>query len=229
MATDAPQFVVYGRLGAAMFDFDDTLMATRERRVAALIEAAGHFGFTLTPDLIQPHWGKPFYQLVGGMAPGIDYQAFHRHYSQVMRKHPPKASPGAGRTLRTLYAARIPVFVISSGSRELVRQDLEVANLWRYITRLWGYEDSEYHKPDPRVLRPITNLVHEMGLPIGETTYVGDSVADYQVSSMNDVPFVAVLTGVDRREDFLAAGLDDTRIVPSLNKVVWPMHSSQVV
>jgi len=207
---------------AVLIDFDDTLMATRKSRVAALIKAAADFGRHVTPDDIEEHWGKPFNQLILGIVPGLDYQGFHRHYAGVMRSIPPEALPGARDLLAELSNRHVHVFVISSGSRGLVRQDLEDAGLWRYVSRLWGFEDTAHHKPDPRTLGPVLQTLAEQEIEVDQAVYIGDSIADLHVATARGLTFCAVLTGTNTREEFRSMALPDDMIVDSLEELLDP-------
>lgn len=205
---------------AMLFDFDDTLVATRTSRVSALIKTAADFGYRLTPEDITEHWGKPFNQLVMGIVPGVDYEAFHRHYADIMRQIPSQVLPGTRKLLAGLSGRGVPIFVISSGSRDLVRQDLEEGDLWQYLSKLWGYEDTPYHKPDPRTLDPVLRTLAELGIDVNQVVYIGDSVADFRVATAKGFLFCAVLSGTHTREDFRALGLGDELIVDSLEELL---------
>ena len=207
---------------ATIFDFDDTIMATKKRRLTALRQAFLDMGHQVSPDQIEPHWGKPFPQLIQSIVPVIDYTAFHGHYSQVMRQFPPEVNPGSRSLLNLLRSRGIPVFVISSGSRDLVKQDLETALLWPHITQLWGCEDTPSQKPDPQTMQPILDKLNSLGLPRKNAIYVGDSLSDLQVASENRIHFCAVLTGDYSRCDFEGAGLPPHLIVESLKLLLQP-------
>lgn len=207
-------------LRAAIFDFDDTLMATRKSRVAALIRAAADFGYFVKSEDIAKHWGRPFDDLISGIMPGIDYEIFHRHYAAVMRTIPPQALPGAHDLLAELTDHGVRIFIVSSGSRELVRQDLEDGSLWQYVSRLWGFEDTAYRKPDPRTLEPVLLELAKYDVHLDQALYIGDSISDFKVATANGLPFCAVLTGTDRREDFHLVGLQRRFVVDSLQELL---------
>jgi phosphoglycolate phosphatase-like HAD superfamily hydrolase len=207
-------------LKATIFDFDDTLVATSVSRTEALISSAARFGFAIASTDIEKHRGKPFNLLISGIMPGIDYDAFLADYSQIMRRFSPMVLPGVSALLSELKTLGIPVFIISSGSRELVLQDLEATGLWHFVSRLWGCEDCLYHKPDPRTLDPVLSAVSELGILIDQTVYLGDSTADCLIASLRQLPFCAVLTGCNRREVFRVMGLPEPLIVGSFEDLL---------
>jgi phosphoglycolate phosphatase len=209
-------------LKSAVFDFDDTLMATRRTRTKALIIGADHFGYSITRQQIAKHWGKPFDQLVAALMPGVDYDRFRNHYASVMRELPPEELPGASALLAVLTRHRVRVFVVSSGSRGLVEQDLESHGLSRYVSALWGYEDTPHHKPDPRTLDPVLLTLQETGISVSEAIYIGDSISDLHMATAKGLRFCAVLTGQHGCLDFLSLGLQPEFIVQSLNDLLDP-------
>lgn len=207
-------------INALVFDFDDTLMDTRARRFRPLIDTFKSFGCMPKREDISRNWGKPFDALVVAIAPSVNYEAFVRRYSVAMRKFPPRTHLGAKRLLRILQQRGVPSFIVSSGSKILVKQDLDYAGLSKYVSFLWGFEDTPYHKPDPRTLEPVLAVFKNMALPRGNILFVGDSLADFQMAAASRIPFCAVLTGATMRKDFNSAGLEDRLIVDSLRELV---------
>ena len=205
-------------LRAAIFDFDDTLMATRLRRNDILIAALADFGYTVDFDQISAHWGERFDLLVKALAPGIPYPEFHGHYANMIARVPPRRQPGIDTLLAQLRDADILVAVVTSGSRDLVIQDLRAGGLWDSIWGLFACEDTEYHKPDPRVLSPVRDRFAGLGIGPADVCYVGDSGADHAVAVANDIRFFAVLTGSDTAADFARLGLGPNHILNTLEQ-----------
>lgn len=209
-------------ISAVLFDFDDTLMATREKRYDALIETGNDLGTPITRDKLDTHWGKPFEELINSIAPAIEYQKFCSHYTKVMEKYEPKVQPGARDVLTVLHSNNIPIFVVSSGSRDFVKRDLVDGELWKYVTRLWGYEDTPAHKPNPNTLSPVFKYIDNLKLRGAATPFIGDSLRDLKVAQENNLPFWAVLTGLSNRSDFQSNGLEDDRILNTLHDLLEP-------
>lgn len=210
------------KISSVIFDFDDTLMATRETRYDALIETAGDFGIEISPEEIDSHWGEPFEELIAGIAPNIEFEEFHSQYMNVMKKYGPKVQPGVRDVFDILQGKNTPIFVVSSGSYELVKQDLIEGELWEDITRLWGYEDTPAHKPNPQALSPVLQHLETIGKKEGAVPFIGDSPRDLEAARGNGLPFWAVLTGLSDRSDFRNKGLDDDRIINSLYGLLEP-------
>lgn len=205
-------------LKAAIFDFDDTLMATRINRISILSQVALGFGYGITTEAIKQHWGKPFDKLIIDLMPGIEYEVFIREYSAAMRLTPPIVQPGALRVLQALQERSIIIVVVSSGSRELVNQDLCAGGLRKYISKVWGYENTQNHKPHPKTLDPIVLELAERDISVNNTIYVGDSISDYKVANVRKIFFIGVLSGICTRDDFRAFSLEEEQIIESLNE-----------
>jgi phosphoglycolate phosphatase-like HAD superfamily hydrolase len=207
-------------LRAVIFDFDDTLMDTRRTRTSLLIDCFARFGHSIGETDVVRQWGKPFPELVESLAPGIDYQGFRLTYSQAMLGHPPSPLPGATELLSRLADRGTRVEVVSSGSRELVLQDLIAGGLIELVTAVWACEDGPYSKPDPRVLDGSLTRLQRLGITNASVALIGDSVYDYTIATAHDLLFLAVLTGRDTRDDFLSAGLEGNCAYDSLRCLI---------
>jgi phosphoglycolate phosphatase-like HAD superfamily hydrolase len=207
------------RSKAIIFDCDDTILATAKSRWSVLIETAAAFGVILEERTIQASWGKPFDELIRSIVPSLDHVQFIEAYSAAMRAHRPQPTLGAIDLIRGLWGLGICLEIVTSSSRDLIVQDLDVLGLTSYFDNIYGFEQSQHHKPDPRVLAgPIDNL-GERGIRPEEVLYVGDSVRDYRVATGNGIEFYGVLTGLESRTDFLRAGVQAGSIVPNLQRL----------
>lgn len=209
---------------AVILDFDDTLMATRECRTVALRATLKELGSSDDLSNLGTHWGKPFRELITQIAPEVDYDTFVKLYSKVMKRYPPRPTPGAAQLLTSLASNGKLILVLSSGSRALVMQDLEEALLWQYVSKLWGFEDTDSHKPNPRVLDPVLRHLELSDVERESALYIGDSMHDFIVAEANGIPFCACLTGFTGREAFLQKGLSEYRIVSSLQELLNDNH-----
>ncbi|MFF0488857.1 alpha/beta fold hydrolase [Nocardia sp. NPDC004068] len=207
---------------AVLFDFDDTIAATMRSRWPVLRSTAASFGVDLSPATIRAAWGLPFDLLIERIVPTIDRATFVSRYREAMTRRPPMVTPGAEAALQSLRGRGIALSIVGSGSRSLIVQDLEVLGLRTYFDSIQGQEQSAVHKPDPRALHPAITALNERGIASDEIIYVGDSVRDLRAAAGNELRFIAVLTGLDRREDFLRAGLAENMILERLNQLaLW--------
>lgn len=197
-------------------DCDGTLLDTRTTRRRPLIEALNSFGAEVDEQVLEQNWNKPFGAMIASLAPSVSYGAFVERYSALMSRFPSSALPGASRLMRLLKDRGVSISIVTSGSSLLVWQDLKQLGLAEYVWRVWGFEETEYHKPDPRALtRPLLSIARK-GIRTKNLVYIGDSLDDLGAARAKGVLFCAVLTGRDSASDFLKAGLDRALMVNSL-------------
>ena len=205
---------------AVIFDCDDTVIETARLRWSVLIGTAASFDIELTEDTIRRSWGKPFPALIGALVPGLDFDEFVARYSADMLRH--KSSPTRGAVELLSYSRSIGQIlqIVTSSSRSLILQDLRQLKLEQYFEEIHGYEQSQYHKPDPRVLESPLKFLADRGIEHVETVYIGDSVRDYSAAVGNGIEFICVLTGIETRDEVIAGGVNPLAIVEDLTALL---------
>ncbi|MBF6061387.1 alpha/beta fold hydrolase [Nocardia terpenica] len=207
---------------AVVFDFDDTLAATMRARWPVLRRTAAEFGVELEISTIRAAWGRPFDALVRALVPTVDPAVFVPRYREAMAAQPPRPTPAAVSVLRRLRQRGVSLSIVGSGSRALIVQDLAALGVLDCFDEVRGCEQSEVHKPDPRVLHPTLTALSAAGIARAQVLYIGDSVRDHLAATGNGVAFLAVLTGLETREDFLRAGLARNLVLGSLSQLrMW--------
>lgn len=201
---------------AVILDFDDTIMATFEQRSELIIRVAKEFGYLIDLERIRKNWGKPFFQLITSIMPGVDFSAFLDVYSKAMETTKPKLHLGAENLLNHLKEHNILAVIVSSSSRDLIIQDLKAVELVNYVDSVWGYEDTDFHKPDPRSLEKVIQYLEMKAIYKQNCISIGDSPNDYLTAYGNKLPFLCVTTGQDGYNDFITVGLSSENIFPSL-------------
>ena len=215
---DASELVHRAR--AVIFDCDDTVVATAKTRWKVLVATARSFGVRLTDETIMRAWGVPFDRLIRTIVPTVDFDEFVERYRGAMRSRRPEPTTGAAELLTHLAARSTRMEIVTSSSRALITQDLDELDLTRYFARIYGHEETPFHKPDPRVLDPVIDNLARDGYALPDLVYIGDSVRDLQVAHARSIAFVAVLSGIEPMADFAAAGLPPERIVGDLGQLV---------
>ncbi|HVF69548.1 MAG TPA: HAD hydrolase-like protein, partial [Xanthomonadales bacterium] len=78
---------------AIIFDFDDTLVKTKECKWDALKETGKrHYGLDITDEHIKKFWGKPFDEMLSGVLMNADkYMNLKINYESVTQEFPMKA------------------------------------------------------------------------------------------------------------------------------------------
>jgi len=204
---------------AVIFDCDDTIIATARLRWSVLISTAATFGEELKEETIRRAWGKPFNELIKALVPTIAFEEFVRSYRVALRGVRPEPTEGATDLLENLKSRGAHMEIVTSSSRSLIEQDLDALKLTGYFLNIYGYEETEFHKPDPRALLEPIEALKARGFTPTEMVYIGDSVRDYLATEGHGIGFVGVLSGFDTRQDFESAGLDPARIVDTLSQI----------
>jgi phosphoglycolate phosphatase-like HAD superfamily hydrolase len=207
---------------AVIFDCDDTVLETARLRWSVLQAAACRFSdetgrqLRIEEEAIRASWGKPFNDLIADLAPGVLYDHFVKVYRDEMLKMRPNPTRGAKKLLKHLENEKLPLQIVSSGSRFLIEQDLDKVDLRKYFQKIYGYEDCEYHKPDPRVLDAPLRWLRDRDIEPCDTVFIGDSIRDYRAIEGHNINFIGVLTGLETYEEMLRGGVSPEFIVEDL-------------
>jgi phosphoglycolate phosphatase len=104
--------------------------------------------------------------------------------------------PGA---LQALSACGLRLGIVSTKFNQRIDEVLRREGLRDLFETIVGGDEVEHYKPHPQgLLKAIRDLECD---PEG-TVYVGDSVTDAETAQRAGAPFVAVLSGVTRRDEF---------------------------
>ena len=206
--------------GAVIFDYDDTLAATAECRWDVLIATAAEFGVELAPKVIGRAWGQPFDALIRALVPTVDHEKYLCRYREAMKSTEIRPCAGASDLLDLLSSKNVTMEIVSSSSLALILQDLDQLGLTRHFGKIYGQEQTRYHKPDPRVLADVVQDLHRRGFTQDKLVYIGDSARDYAVAAGNEIEFIAVLSGVESRADLENSGVPRWRIIDDLKELL---------
>ena len=194
---------------AVIFDFDDTLAQTWKQKWAHhKYTAKDSYGVELTDEKLAEHWGEPFNTMVGNLYGHPDTEenmiAENRKSEAEFKK---LLMPGADSAIRELKSAGVQLGIITSLSTDFVLQDLDMLAFSRadffYIA---GADQTEFHKPDPRVFGEVLATLEKEGIEKTEIAYVGDSTLDCKAALGAGIHHVAITTGRDTKGDLEAAG-----------------------
>ena len=108
----------------------------------------------------------------------------------------------------------LSIGVVSTKYRHRIEDVLARERMREYFDVIVGGEDVACHKPHPE---GALKAVEALRAGAEQTLYVGDSVVDAETAKRAKLPFVAVLTGVTRKDAF--AGYDAIALVDSLTSV----------
>jgi HAD superfamily hydrolase (TIGR01549 family) len=210
----------FGKYQAVIFDCDDTIIATAKTRWAVLIKTAAKFGKRLDENTIRAAWGRPFNEMIASIVPSVNFDEFIGSYRTAITSTNPEATRGAIRLVSQLRERGVAMDIVTSSSRDLIVQDLDKLDLTQYFSNILGYLETEYHKPDPRVLSTPIQSLEQRGFHRSEIIYIGDSVRDFKAARGSELGFIAVLSGLDGEQHFLEEGHPRNLIVDSLERLI---------
>lgn len=196
---------------AVIFDFDDTLVASRAAKwLVHQTYAAERFGLEITDDDMRRIWGRPFQEILTELYGDLaKTEQLLEELVIVRSRFPLAAFDGAGEALHQLARAGITLGIITSSFGDLVRHEMRTAALPADIFGfIHGADECRSHKPDPAVFDNALELLSERGIDRSQTVYVGDMLLDHEAALGAGVSFVAVTTGVVSHEEFAGAGVE---------------------
>jgi phosphoglycolate phosphatase len=107
--------------------------------------------------------------------------------------------PGARETIEALLAQSLRLGIVSTKLRARIEEFLQREGLFSSFETIIGPEDVPSYKPEPEGL---ILALERLGVPASEALYVGDTLIDAETARRAGVPFVAVLSGFVREEEF---------------------------
>ena len=211
------------QLRAVLFDFDFTLADSSQGVIACVNHALSSLGLHTAPaeqicatiglsmpDTLAYLTGRTDSDLVTAFT-----QLFIAHADAVMADLT-RLYPEVPGVVRTLHRQAITLGIVSSKLRYRIEGIAAREGLQRYFPMIVGAEDTPHHKPHPAGLQMA---LRRLGCPPEAAVYVGDHPVDAEAAARASVSFVAVLTGVSRREEFarypVVAFLETLSALPS--------------
>jgi HAD superfamily hydrolase (TIGR01549 family) len=194
---------------AVIFDLDDTLVTTRvvkwEQHKAVARE---FYGRETTDEKLLEHWGKPFDTLINLLHDGVDtIENLHAAYAATSHRFPKEVQKDTLCTVDRLLNNGIQLGIVTATNRNFLLKDLERLGFphERFFC-LQGADETDVHKPDPRVFDPILGALQRTGISKDETMYVGDALTDWYAARDAGLHFIGVTTGLNSADEFKAAG-----------------------
>ena len=207
-------------LGAALFDFDGTLVDTTDLIYQSMRHATGEvLGREISRDVLMANVGQPLprqMELLSAEHAEALLDSYRLHNEE---NHDAliKEFPGVEESLARLRAAGVRVGVVTSKRRFSVDMALKnFPGLGDVVDQWVTMEDTTEHKPRPEPLLKGLELLGNV--PRGQAAYVGDSPFDVAAAKAAGVESVAVSWGAFS-EDALRAAEPD-HLVPDLDAAV---------
>ena len=196
---------------AFVFDLDGTLVDSVYQHVLAWREALEEAGIALSVWRIHRRIGMSGGLLVNALLRETgraltpeEIAGIHRRHAEAYARFLPQVRPlpGAREILSFLTEARVPWAVATSGFADSAAPTLALLGVPSdvpVITR----DQVEHAKPDPDLFRAAAS---RLGVPIGATVVVGDSVWDLLAARRATALGVGLLSGGYGREELERAG-----------------------
>jgi phosphoglycolate phosphatase len=204
---------------AYVFDYDDTLVRTRQCRFAAIKTLAErHYSHTLTDQDINAHWGKPFFELFQALFNSVasDTKEVINRYLSLIDEFPILAHTGATEALKAL-SAKYFVGVVTSAHSRIVKPELERLGFpIEEIKHIQCADDTDFHKPDPRVFDPLIKVLTLHGIDKSEVIYVGDAITDHSAALAAGLSFIGFYADPDINNPFTGLNI---RVVSDLRRL----------
>ncbi|AOP34541.1 hypothetical protein A0128_12195 [Leptospira tipperaryensis] len=173
------------KIKAILFDYDDTLVQTRKVRYGTLKNLAKEkFQFELKDSHIDEAWGLPgddFLRRVYGKY-SEDLESLWEVYNSFCERDPNLTFPGVEDFLQK-YNSHFHFGILSSSSGRRVLKEIEGFSFPKdSFFAIQTAEDTNVHKPNPKVFLPILEEAQKRKLDSSEILYVGDTIGDATAS-----------------------------------------------
>jgi len=207
---------------AIIFDFDDTLVKTFGRAYQRHVRAAKELNLKMpSRKKFNKNFGKPWNKVIRSLWPEVSLYRYKKmyyklNYDDIKRFHGPPPVEGLKKTLSRLRKMGYRLFILSSRDKKSLGTTIQRLKIQSHIELYHAMEHSRYHKPDPRVFNPF---YRKTKLKNKEILYVGDLVTDYDAAKKAGIAFAAVTTGMNKKKDFMEAGLNKFFILKSVNEL----------
>lgn len=178
-------------LRAVLFDFDGTLLDSFSGHFAAYQVTFAHFGLPASLEDLLRVYSPDWLQVYRAM--GLPEQCWAEAdaiWLAEASRHTPQLFPGAQELLDGL-SPRFALGLVTSGSRERVKRDLERTGLERHFQVIITGGDVCTPKPDPEGL--LSALAQLQAAPT-QAVFVGDAAADAHMAQAAGVTFIGMLS-----------------------------------
>ena len=198
---------------ALVLDWDDTVVATREAKVRQhIFVAKEQYGIDLTFEEMAVDWGRPLHELIqkwyrveGGSQA---YQDVLRTVFSHSKDFPKQLFDGVHDVVDAARNAGLPVGIVTGSPSDDLVHDFENTGFTKAsFDYFQASEDTEFHKPDPRVFDPLMKWLGARAIAPADVLYIGDSLPDYQAARGAGFMFLGVETGVVDAQKFHDAGI----------------------
>lgn len=197
-----------------LFDWDGTLVDTAKAAFDAFQKSMDSLGiplnFELYAGIYSPNWRRMYVAL--GL-PCEKWTEAEELWTRYYGENVPEMLPGAGETLRTLHQQGYGLGIVSSGTGERVRREINASGLTGFFKVVVCGEDVRNPKPHPEGLE---TAMKSMDRPPEACCYIGDNPDDMEMGQRAQVRTIGIpgrYPGSDQlrnqRPDFVIESMHD--------------------
>jgi HAD superfamily hydrolase (TIGR01509 family) len=201
-----------GHVPAFLFDLDGTLMDSVYQHVLAWREALERAGIELSVWRIHRRIGMSGGLFVNALLRETGHQVTKQEAAQLQRLHAEayarlvaqvRPLPGARELLAYLSEAGVPWAIATSGRMESAGPALKILGVDLGKTTVITRDQVRYAKPNPDL---FLAAAHQLGVEIGASVVVGDSVWDLLAARRANALSVGLLSGGYGQDELEKAG-----------------------
>jgi phosphoglycolate phosphatase len=209
------------RYSLYLFDFDLTLVETRDVIVKCFHKTMAEMGFARNNDKeLARLIGLPMQEAVGIALNTQDKEIiarFCRTYTVVADRYMTAGThfyPETLPALQKLKESGAKIGIVSSKTASRIEEKLQQSHCQHLIDHVLGCQEVAAHKPDPEGL---LKALEYFGVPKEDALYTGDHLVDAQAAEAAGLDFAAVLTG--NTSSYAFQSLPHRAIVPNVGHI----------
>lgn len=212
---------------AIIFDFDDTLVHTYENGLDNLKEVSNQLGLSLPPkEHLLKHYGNGWKEFIESAFPGTDPDFFAKKYlsSPSFKTCPPVKGV---HEILDILCKKYTLGIVTAGNKEVCMSSLIKAGIdIKKFSFILTQDEIKKPKKDPSYFDVVSMELAKIGISKREVLFVGDSTFDHEAAKNAGISFVGVLTGPCKKEDFLALGVKEQMIIPSVFELPYLIENT---
>lgn len=126
---------------------------------------------------------KPFYEKIGVVLEGEDWDALAREYHDVYAAKEKRLASDAKEAVLEVRRRGAGQSIVSALRQDLLERDTEHFGIRRDMDWLFGVDNLDGRSKADRAKEALSRICAEKGVSPGETVLVGDSLHDAEVAS----------------------------------------------
>ena len=209
-----------------ILDWDGTVADSLEAEMGLMLRVSQDMGLNhLNMDVLRDIWGSPWQKFPEILSGRLGWQiTLAKYFKEVVEKRYHELEygliPGALEAIEQLHARGFKLAILTNRNREFfsLKAD-EVRFPSDHFEIIQTIDDWHFHKPNSRSFQPIIFRFSELGILPHQVLSIGDSYMYDLPPARNHSPpisFMAVLSIISTRDEFISAGQDPDMITESI-------------